>query len=615
MRLSLCCCLCFLNVMLYAQTPPPLKRMVDYHDKAKKMPKQVYFVLQKNPQILHGSVVSYFSNGLVQSKGQYENGKTKGVWEYYYENGKLKMQGILRDNKPNEYWKYYYETGKLSREGYMKDGDRVGEWKYYHENGNIKSQGNILKGQNEGLWRYYYENAKLKATTLYSDGRGYYKEIYETGQPKMQGLIIDGKSDGTWQYFHENGKLKAEGIEKEGTKQGYWKFYYDNGLVSGEGSYIDGEPNGDWKYYHTSGALSSEGQQVKGQKQGHWKLYYETGQFLGEGFFENGNGPYKEYYDNGKLRIEGYLKNGKNHGTWNYYYDDGIFEGRCEYIAGEGEYTGFYRNSKVKMKGRLKDGQKVGEWSLFNDDGAFAGYYKTYYEKEIPLTKHVPLPADTVKAVVTPRTGSKLDYIAPKKKSRYFTSKINEPKGPIFSWNPAFILFNELPISLEYIFKDRLGYELRYTFIRNPFFSNHATPENDRLYKSGFNIDFRQKLYHPNTGAGSFYISQEARFASMNYRANVSELRDDGSGELEINKYSAIETRFEIGGTVGTRIFWPLGQHLTLSADMYAGLAIGYRQTNVPQALVFQEVKSNKLSIPLRFGLTIGLLYTKHGEF
>ncbi|SFC26876.1 Antitoxin component YwqK of the YwqJK toxin-antitoxin module [Flexibacter flexilis DSM 6793] len=594
----------------------PTKRMVEYYDKAKHKPKQVYFVMQNKPSIQHGDFVEYYYNGQTKTQGQYTKGKTTGYWEYFYENGKPKMKGTLRNGVQQESWKYFYENGKLSRKGMMRDGQKIGLWAFYYENGNAKSEGIIEDGKNEGLWTYYYENGNKKATALYVRGRGFYKEVYDTGEPKMQGIIDNGKSDSLWQYFHENGKLKAEGLEKNGVKQGNWRFYHANGVLASEGAYSNGELDGNWKYYYESGKLSSEGQQQKGQKQGHWRLYYESGKFMGEGFFENGNGPYKEYYDNGKLRIEGYLQNGKNHGLWTYYYEDGVVEGRCEYLNGEGLYKGMYRNGTIKMTGKLKDGQKVGQWSLYNEDGSFAGYYKTFYNKELPVSKHNPAPADTVKPlpVVHVKPTGKPDFIQKKRLPRYFVKRINESKGLMLSFNPLPIMFNELPISIEYYWHERLGYELRYTVLRNPFFSEHGgTIQPDRLYKNGFNVDFRQKLYHPNGGAGSFYISQEVRFSQVDYSAKVTEMTDSLTSYYK--EYKANETRIELAVTAGNRLFWTLSRHLTLSADMYAGIAAAYRQTNVPDALVFQQVRTSKYSFPLRFGFSIGLLYSKHGVF
>ena len=597
--------------------PPqiPLLKRVNHYDPAKQKPKQVYYVMQRKPSVLHGKYISYYTNGNTESTGFFEKGKTAGVWEYFYENGRMKSIGTLTDNVQQGHWKFYYEKGKLSREGDFIDGEKNGDWKYYYENGNLKSEGTLSNNQNDGMWRYYYENKKLKATALFKNGKGFYKEVYDTGQPKMQGIIINGKSDSTWQYFHENGKLKAEGVEKDGVKQGAWKFYHTNGVLSSEGSYLDGEPDGDWKYYYESGQLNSEGAQAKGQKHGHWKLYYEGGQFLGEGYFENGNGPYKEYYDNGKLRIEGYLKDGKNHGIWAYYYDDGLLEGKCEYLKGEGTYIGYYKSGVIKMKGRLKDGQKVGQWSLYNEDATLAGYYNTYYDKETPIAKHVPIPADSVAApIATPqRNTGKPALVLNRKRSRYFSKKINEANGPILSFNPLLMIFNEIPFSLEYYFNERLGYEVKYTIVRNPFFEKHSgiiAP--DRLFKNGFHVDIRQKLYHPNEGAGSFYVSQEFRIAQMNYAARLTVPSPDSLTPVSYEAYKASEMRIEFAATLGTRIFRGIGKHFTLSADIYAGAGVGYRHSNVPENLVFQQVRTNKVTVPLRFGFTIGLLYSKN---
>ena len=66
-----------------------------YHDPKKKNLKEVYQVKDTIRNVLHGRYLSYYLTGSIESKGQFENNETSGVWEFYYETGKLKMRGIL----------------------------------------------------------------------------------------------------------------------------------------------------------------------------------------------------------------------------------------------------------------------------------------------------------------------------------------------------------------------------------------------------------------------------------------------------------------------------------------------------------------------------------------
>jgi antitoxin component YwqK of YwqJK toxin-antitoxin module len=66
-----------------------------YHDKNKKDLKEVYQVQDTVSNVLSGRYISYFVNGNVESRGQFRNNETVGVWEFFYENGNLKMRGLL----------------------------------------------------------------------------------------------------------------------------------------------------------------------------------------------------------------------------------------------------------------------------------------------------------------------------------------------------------------------------------------------------------------------------------------------------------------------------------------------------------------------------------------
>ena len=69
-----------------------------YHDVGRKNLKEVFQVRDTISNVLHGRYISYFLNGNIESKGQFVNNETTGVWQFYFETGNLKMRGILRQN-------------------------------------------------------------------------------------------------------------------------------------------------------------------------------------------------------------------------------------------------------------------------------------------------------------------------------------------------------------------------------------------------------------------------------------------------------------------------------------------------------------------------------------
>ena len=69
-----------------------------YHDVQKKNIKEAYQVKDTINNVLQGRYISYFLNSHIESKGQFVNNETTGIWEFYYETGNLKMRGVLRQN-------------------------------------------------------------------------------------------------------------------------------------------------------------------------------------------------------------------------------------------------------------------------------------------------------------------------------------------------------------------------------------------------------------------------------------------------------------------------------------------------------------------------------------
>src|SRR5260370_34468720 len=116
-----------------------------YHDAAKKNLKEIYQVKDTISNILQGRYISYFLNGHIESKGQFMNNETTGVWEFYYETGNLKMRGILRQNSNYGLWEYFYESGQKSMEGMIHEKNKEGEWKIYYESGDLKERGEDIK--------------------------------------------------------------------------------------------------------------------------------------------------------------------------------------------------------------------------------------------------------------------------------------------------------------------------------------------------------------------------------------------------------------------------------------------------------------------------------------
>ncbi|TPV32907.1 toxin-antitoxin system YwqK family antitoxin [Paucihalobacter ruber] len=88
---------------------------------------------------LHGESITYFENGIMAEKLQYQNGKLNGLCEWYTKNGNLFKSSEFRNDELQGLTKTYDEKGELIIEGAYQSDLRTGIWKYY-ENGQLTEE-------------------------------------------------------------------------------------------------------------------------------------------------------------------------------------------------------------------------------------------------------------------------------------------------------------------------------------------------------------------------------------------------------------------------------------------------------------------------------------------
>src|SRR5260221_7034422 len=172
-----------------------------YHDAARKNMKEIYQVRDTISNTLHGRYISYFLNGNVESKGQFMNNETTGVWEFYYETGNLRMRGRLRQNSNYGLWEYFYENGQKSMEGTIDGKLREGIWKIYYESGELKETGEYVMDKRNGLWNTFFEDGTKRGEIEYVDDFGRYTEFYHSGKVMAEGPKAGPKYVGHWRTF------------------------------------------------------------------------------------------------------------------------------------------------------------------------------------------------------------------------------------------------------------------------------------------------------------------------------------------------------------------------------------------------------------------------------
>ena len=577
-----------------------------YYDE-EKLDLQEIIEFRLSDSIPHGVYQSFYQNGNAKIKGNYKDGLPDGSWVYFYENGRKKTEGFYRASTQQGRWTYYFESGQLKASGTLENGEKTGYWTNYFENGNEKSSGSYFQDQKEGIWNYFFEDGSSKAQAYYESGNGSYKQFYPSGSIRMQGYNAQGVSEGTWEYYYESGELQAIGSFNRGLRDGQWEFYHKNGNVSASGRYENGKKTGHWTYYHENGQKSSEGEHVEDARDGEWNLYYESGDVKAVGSYDQGDGVYTEYYPSGTQKAKGEILDGKRHGSWIFFNESGVMDGEANFQSGKGEYTGYYPDQSVKMKGTLEDDKRVGEWELYNPDGSLAGVYRPIYEEEKPFYRITEIPPADETGGKGP--SDKPEYVFKTKSIRYFKKTVNEYVGVIFATNPLWIIVDQLPLSAEYYFQERLGYELQLVYHRDPFFKLWRDAALNEVYSEGVGIFFRQKFYHPEEEFGMFYFGHELTVSIMNHQAKVQDMRVLPFERTEINTNEVLGA---YGLFVGAR-WMQNGQNPGFTIDAYVGADVGFRswerlydETNQDFNDVFESFNQSSLYVPIRFGVNLG---------
>ncbi|MCW5912937.1 MAG: toxin-antitoxin system YwqK family antitoxin [Cyclobacteriaceae bacterium] len=560
-----------------------------YHDTEKKVIKEVYQVKDTIQNILNGRYISYFLNGNIESKGQFVNNETSGVWEFFYETGNIKMRGILRQNSNYGLWEYFYENGQKSMEGNINNRLREGLWKIYYESGDLKESGSYAANMRSGLWRTYFQDGTLRGEIEYTEDHGRYTEYYHSGKVLAEGPKAGVRHVGHWRYFTEAGTLESEGDFAEGKRNGLWKHYYASGKVSSEGMYENDEPVGIWNYYFEDGALSASGEYKGGKKNGYWNVLAPGGKKKSEINYVMGSGEYREYYTNGKLRVKGKIEDGKSHGLWSYYTEEGRLEGECDFAQGTGIYRGYYASGSLQTKGTIENDLRIGTWELYEEDGKLSGYYKPVYENNILVN------ASGIKATSAEKKESRKGFT-------YFDPRFPEYRGVIVQGNPALSFVGILPMAVEFYNEERLGHEFEFVAIRDPFYTADQNVAKDQVFNRGYAIAIKQKFYNPMK-TGMWYFAHEVRFTNLGYFANTDFPLVPGTTFTA----SASEQRAEYGVLLGVRLMQRNnGDGFTI--DAFTGYGLGYRGFDVEPRFesIFDSVNQNKFVHTLRLGISFG---------
>ncbi|MGI4737283.1 MAG: toxin-antitoxin system YwqK family antitoxin, partial [Janthinobacterium lividum] len=84
---------------------------------------------------LQGERLTYFDNGQVQTRQQFENGQQTGLGEQFFASGKLWKEGTYVKGLLSGPYRELRDDGTQAEAGQYKNGKTSGQWTYYKANG------------------------------------------------------------------------------------------------------------------------------------------------------------------------------------------------------------------------------------------------------------------------------------------------------------------------------------------------------------------------------------------------------------------------------------------------------------------------------------------------
>ena len=99
-------------------------------------PSKVNFVVGEGLKQEIVGRMTFYENGVIQTKEEYRENKNNGLYIRYYENGQKKWQGTYKDGKKDGKWTQWYDNGQKMYDGTFKNGELL-SYIAYLENGTI----------------------------------------------------------------------------------------------------------------------------------------------------------------------------------------------------------------------------------------------------------------------------------------------------------------------------------------------------------------------------------------------------------------------------------------------------------------------------------------------
>jgi antitoxin component YwqK of YwqJK toxin-antitoxin module len=167
------------GLALLAQAPGSAEVVVETHPDGTPRIERTVLREPDGRLVDHGPWESFHPGGKRESKGDYEQGKRVGAWEFRWPDGRMRARGPFQD------------------------GLEHGAWTTFHRGGEKESTGSYARGRRAGKWTFWSADGEIDAarTGVY----GFAEETRPSGVVRSSGETFAGKKHGRWIYRWPNG--------------------------------------------------------------------------------------------------------------------------------------------------------------------------------------------------------------------------------------------------------------------------------------------------------------------------------------------------------------------------------------------------------------------------
>lgn len=344
----------------------------------------------------------YTDNGVLLSKGIFEDGEAQGKHYSYYNNGEIESISNFEDDILTGYYTSYYDNRKMNSQGYYNENIQNKEWRYYYKDGILMSINFYHKGKLHGEQKYYSVEGKLNQILFFGYGNLISEKNYDINGILLEEIIYKNSPQDFIAISHYPNKKKfIEITHKFNIKHGAYNLsdYYGNKII--EGNYFNGKISGNWTWYYPNGNKKREGTLIDDEYDGIVNLYYENGNLEDKYEYNLGvlNNTSYSYAEDGET-LTGSIEylNGKKHGKRRFYSEGGKLQlirfyehGRLigySYLDKENNELPMIKikNETAKIVSYYDNGNKAREMEIINGD--MVNDYKSYYYNGNLYSKH-----------------------------------------------------------------------------------------------------------------------------------------------------------------------------------------------------------------------------------